>query len=165
MATITQDDKYFFPSNPESTGVSQAFTDLVNFKKNIFSGISLAIIDERPKDLQEELVDIYKECSVDDWDSYGALPLKEAAFFEAKKFISDMPSWLPIPEVVPEPSGDIGFQWDFGKDKVLVASLSGENIVVYASILGAAERRRNGSDLFNDTIPNEIINGLVEIRD
>ncbi|NOQ80511.1 MAG: hypothetical protein GQ546_14065 [Gammaproteobacteria bacterium] len=163
MAELALNDEYF-PKSPVGTGTSRAFDELAEFTKNMFLASSFALIDERPKDLRDELVDMFKECSVDNWDSYGSLPLKERAFFEAEKFISAMPSWLPIPEIVPEPSGDIGFQWDFGRDKVLVASLSGDNIVIYAAILGSTERKRNGSDVFNDTIPNEIINRVGEIQ-
>ena len=84
MAELALNDEYF-PKSPVGTGTSQAFNELAKFTKNMFLDSSLALIYERPKDLRDELIDTYKECSVDNWDSYGSLPLKEGALFEAEK--------------------------------------------------------------------------------
>lgn len=165
MAKLALINDYYPQKDIIDNGVSQAYDDFVKLTTSLLHASSISLIDERSKNLEDELIDMYKECSEDNWDSYGSLPLKKSAFDEAKKFISSMPSWMPIPEVVPEPIGDIGFQWSFGYDKIITASLSGDNIVVYASILGSAEKKRNGSNLFNATIPNEIIDLVGEIRD
>ncbi len=54
----------------------------------------------------------YQECSEEGWDGYGARPVTQETYDEAVRFLGALPSWLPTPEIVPEPDGDIGFEWN-----------------------------------------------------
>lgn len=110
-----------------------------------------------------ELRETFSECSSENWDGYGALPLKEQAVLEAERFIAVMPIFMPDPEIAPEPSGDIGLQWSFGENRILAVSFEGRNIVTYAAILGSPERTKYGKEFFNDSIPQEVVLGVEEI--
>ena len=74
-----------------------------------------------------------------------------------------MPAFMSDLEVVPEPGGDIGFQWSFGENRILTVSFAGTNIITYAAILGSSERTKCGKEKFNDSIPQEISQGIEEI--
>ena len=78
--------------------------------------------------------------------------------------ISNMPMLMPIPELVPEPSGDIGFQWSFGEDRVVTVSFEGTNTATYACILGSSKRTKYGKEIFNDRIPQQVVQGVQAIR-
>ena len=111
-----------------------------------------------------ELDEIYRECSKEDWDGYGALPVSREAYHEAIRFLK---AWcrlaLPVPELGPEPEGDIGFEWNFGKNKVFAISVHGINSITYAGLLGAGNKTR-GSEAFDGAIPQEIINKILRIH-
>lgn len=113
--------------------------------------------------LIQELHEVFNECSIEDWDGYGALPIQEQAVLEAERFIAVMPAFMPDPEIVPEPSGDIGFEWSFGENRILAVSFAGRNTIAYAAILGSSERTKCGTEKFNNSIPQEIFRGIEEI--
>ena len=118
---------------------------------------------ERGAQLIQELREIFSECSIENWDGYGALPIQEQAVLEAERFIAVMPAFMSDLEIVPEPGGDIGFQWSFGENRILTVSFAGTNIITYAAILGSSERTKCGKEKFNDSIPQEISQGIEEI--
>lgn len=108
------------------------------------------------------LESIYNECAMPDWDGYGAAPLSAAAYEEAIRFVDAMPSWLPVPDIGPEPSGDIGFEWNNGKDRIFAASVDGTNTITYAGILGK-DNDTSGTEVFHDAIPLTIIQSIERI--
>jgi hypothetical protein len=109
-----------------------------------------------------ELQNIFLECSKVNWDQYGANPISMDALSEAYWFVSSLPSWLPNPEVIPEPSGEIGLEWSFGKDKIFVITIKGNNSIAYAGLLGAGNRIR-GIESYSEAIPQSIIESIRRI--
>lgn len=118
---------------------------------------------ERRAQLIQDLRETFGECSIEDWDGYGALPIQEQAVLEAERFIGVMPAFMPDPEIAPEPSGDIGLQWSFGENRILTVSFEGRDIITYAAILGSSERTKCGKEKFNNSIPQVILKGIEEI--
>ena len=96
--------------------------------------------------LIQELHEVFNECSIENWDGYGALPIQEKAVLEAERFIAVMPAFMPDPEIAPEPSGDIGLQCSFGENRILTVSFEGRDIITYAAILGSSERTKCGKE-------------------
>ncbi len=109
-----------------------------------------------------QITQIYEECREENWDGYGSLAISPAVFFEAIRFIFALPQGLPSPEIVPEPAGDIGFEWNFGKNRVFVASVSGTNYITYAGLFGIGVKT-HGSEVFNDSIPKILIEHISRI--
>ena len=85
------------------------------------------------------MIHAYEECCEENWDGYGALAVSPVVLFEAIRFICALPQRLPTPEVVPEPTGDIGFEWNYGKNRTFVASVSGTKLINYAGLFRASE--------------------------
>ena len=164
MTVLALDNRLSSGNRSYSTGSNKVSEELVKLIKKISQGSSPSVTWERSDNLVRELFEIYDDCSSVNWDGYNSRPLTKKSLSEAETFIRAMPIWLPTPEIVPEPDGDIGFQWSFGKDRILTVSLSGKNIVTYAAILGSAERKKYGTEPFNNTIPEEIIKGIGQIR-
>lgn len=102
-------------------------------------------------DMRDSLLEIYKGCSRMDWDGYGAHAITEDAYEEAKKIIDSLPSSIPAPEIVAEPTGDIGFEWSRGKGQIFVISVSGRHQITYAGIF--AGNKVHGSEYFEETLP------------
>ena len=124
---------------------------------------SRSVTFEGRAQLIQDLRETIGECSIEDWDGYGALPIQEQAVLEAERFITFMPAFMPDPEIAPEPSGDIGLQWSFGENRILTVSFEGRDIITYAAILGSSERTKCGKEKFNNSIPQVILKGIEEI--
>ena len=108
------------------------------------------------------LDEVYSEYSHGNWDGYGAKAISSFTYEEAKRFIDALPHWVQLPEIVPEPTGDIGFEWSNGKDYIFVVSVDGNNKITYAGLFGKVDREY-GTKLFNDAIPKEIIESIKRV--
>lgn len=108
------------------------------------------------------LNEVFEECSEEGWDGYEAPPITEEAYFEAKRLIESLPvTSFPMPEVIPEPSGEIGLEWYRGKRLVFTASVSGRNEIVYAGLFGA--NRAHGTEYFGYSLPSVILENLKRL--
>lgn len=154
----------FYPPSP---GVSDASRKLRELRKQTALQFRATETWKNSRgDLQvalRELGEIYRECAKEDWDGYGALPVSWEAYYEATRFLRAWPLSLPVPELGPEPEGDIGFEWNFGKNKVLAVSVHGTNFITYAGLLGAGNKT-HGTEAFDGAIPQEIINKILRIH-
>lgn len=104
------------------------------------------------------LREVYRECSQVSWDGYGASAVTEDAYEEARKLINLLPSSIKMPEIVAEPTGELGFEWRIGKGRVFVVSVGGKHRITYAGVFGG--NKIHGSEYFEDTLPQIIIEHL-----
>lgn len=115
-------------------------------------------LSKRPGDVINALNETYIEYSQDDWDGYGAKAITADAYEEAKKIVGLLPSWIRKPEIVPEPTGEIAFEWWKGVGQVFVMSVGGKHRITYASLLGG--NRAHGIEYFDESLPSIIITHL-----
>lgn len=101
---------------------------------------------------------VYKECSQADWDGYGAAPITADAYDEVQKIIKLLPSSIRMPEIVAEPTGEIGLEWRRGRGQVFVMSVSGRHRINYAGLFSG--NKVHGSEYFDETLPVMIIGHL-----
>src|SRR5438552_16496412 len=111
-----------------------------------------------------ELLATYHECSYENWDGEGALPISTRALQKAVRFLTALPLTIQTPEVIPEPMGSIGFEWRGEKNVVLVASVHGTQKITYAGVFGPGVTV-HGSEDFDDSIPGAIVSSLQRLRD
>ena len=107
-------------------------------------------------DAMAELEEVYRECSVNDWDGYGGLAVTAGAYQEAKVLLNALPRTLPIPEIAAEPDGSIALEWDRGANQIFALSVNGKGVIVYAGLLGRGIKA-HGTEVFNDSLPQTII--------
>jgi len=108
------------------------------------------------------LGEIYKECSSPNWDGYDAQPISNAAYFEAMKLISLLPEEYDNPEIIPEPTGEIAFEWYRGKRFVFVISVGGHSLISYAGLFGSSSKI-HGSEYLGDTFPSTIAYNISKL--
>ena len=84
----------------------------------------------------EELWTIARNCSVDDWDGYSAKAISKAAIINAANFYLSELRDMPLPEISPEPDGELALEW-FGKDRSSFSISFGESDnLSYACLAG-----------------------------
>jgi hypothetical protein len=63
-----------------------------------------------------------------------------------------------MPEIIAEPSGEIGLEWRRGKGNIFVISVRGKHLITYAGIFGG--NTTHGTEYFGQSIPSTIITYL-----
>ncbi len=66
-----------------------------------------------------------------------------------------------MPEVVPEPGGEIGLEWYRRKRLVFTVSVSGSNEIIYTGLFGT--NRIHGTEYFGDLLPSVILENLKRL--
>lgn len=114
--------------------------------------------------LQDEVLQtldkIFEECSEEGWDGYDALPITQEAYIEAERLIKSLPtpSFIPMPEITPEPNGEITLEWSKGNRQIFVATVSGRNEITYAGLFGV--NKTYGTEYFGDSLPSKLSENL-----
>lgn len=144
-----------FWTNPSSEGSDPKIIQNINNSISEFRNRESMTFGRPLDEIHMALFETYRACSMADWDGYGAYPVTTDAYEEAMKIIQLLPSEIKMPEIIPEPNGEIGFEWREGKGHVLVISVSGKHRITYASIFG--DDKIHGSVYFGEALPYGII--------
>ncbi|MEC4685094.1 MAG: hypothetical protein VST71_05105 [Nitrospirota bacterium] len=145
-------------------GFSDEFSNLKKYCENGIRELRKAETIGRPlEEALQSLEEVFQECSEEGWDGYDALPISEEAYLEARRLLESLPltSFIPMPEIIPEPTGEIGLEWSKGPDMVFVISVRGKNEIVYAGLFG--KNKTHGIEYFSESLPAVIIENLKRL--
>ncbi|VAX29660.1 hypothetical protein MNBD_NITROSPIRAE03-84 [hydrothermal vent metagenome] len=145
-------------------GFSEEFSKLKKQYDNVIREFRSTETIGRPlKEALQSLKEVFQECSEEGWDGYDALPISEEAYLETRRLLESLPltSFIPMPEIIPEPTGDIGLEWSKGPDMVFVISVRGKNEIVYAGLFG--RNKTHGIEYFSESLPPVIIENLKRL--
>lgn len=104
----------------------------------------------------DSLAEVYAEASEPGWAGENSDPVHPLAFDMAQRFLNALPGDMPAPEVNADPDGEIAFDWDLGRDRLLAVSigLSGRLSFIYRN---RSVRMRDTLFFRDDQIPNELV--------
>ena len=108
--------------------------------------------------LRDELDEILQDCSSRGWDGYDAEPVSVESAAVAQEFLDLLPDNSQVPNLVPEPNGEIALEWRTGDQKYFSVSMSG-NCLVYTGIFGGF-CKKYGEERFFGKIPASILHVL-----
>lgn len=93
---------------------------------------------------QEALNEVYQEAIKPGWAGLGSNAVHPLTLDMARRFLNALPPGMDAPEVNADPDGEISFDWDKGRDRLLAVSISlaGRLSFIY----------RNGSVRLRDTL-------------
>ena len=109
-----------------------------------------------------DLSEMYKNCSMANWDGEGAEAISEPAYLEAARFIRLLPVAFPMPELTPEPNGQIGFEWHLRRDYMFVVAVGGNQLLTFAGLFGP-DSSVHGTEPFSDSLPESIVGHLQRL--
>ena len=107
------------------------------------------------------IADLAEEYSEDGWDGYDAKAIKRETLARAEAFLISLPFAIPLPEVIPEPNGEIAFEWRKKVASLFVVSIADTGRLIYAGRFGMA--KGNGVDYFSGGIPTEILSAIRRV--
>lgn len=102
------------------------------------------------------------EASLPDWGADGDQPMSARAYVQARGFLLALLPWGPQPIVSTEPNGEPAFDWNFGPNRWLVASISDDGRMSFASRRGSDRLR--GTTYFAGTLPSRLVSILAELQ-
>jgi len=111
--------------------------------------------------LLANLDELYERCSQPGWGGYDAMPITENTYNEARELITLLPTLCPPPDVAPDPSGHVSFEWYRSPRKVLVVSVNGTKVMTYAGLFGSA--KISGAEPYDKSLPKSIIDSLAQL--
>ncbi|HLG20230.1 MAG TPA: hypothetical protein VI895_10515 [Bdellovibrionota bacterium] len=128
-----------YASNP-SNAVSQA-ASLIN-QEILVIGNSILFPMSRMEYQRavNELDEIFEDCSEPGWDGYNALSIDTVSMGLARRFLERLPSHVRMPEVAPDPNGQITLEWRNDASDILVINFSPKHDLVYAAVLGSSSK-------------------------
>jgi len=145
----------------ENSRFNQHFEDIYDEQKVSISIYHKILLEKKLK----ELNGIYRECSSPNWDGYNANPISIDTLNQAKgiiRLLSYDYLYLSVPEIVPEPDGDIAFEWEDNDDETFVFSVNENRTINYAGIFGP--NTIHGQERFVDTLPPAIVYNLNRLN-
>lgn len=107
-----------------------------------------------------EIASLMEQCMVDDWDGQGASAIPASAFREALLLLCLLPSSVPPPSVLPEPSGSVAFEWHRAPGRTFIVSVSGMKAIEYAALFGPGDEG-HGRTNFEQSIPERLLLDLM----
>lgn len=111
---------------------------------------------QRIQESRLALSNAVRECSVPDWDGYGAAPANPMSAAWAEKVVTAFPRSLGIPHFSFDPDGEALLEWIVAKDQVLSVSVGADGEIRYAARISGF--KRTGIGVFADALPT----GLAE---
>lgn len=105
------------------------------------------------------IYDLYERCGTPNWDGDGAAAISSDAVDEAEQLIYLIPSSIPIPEFVPEPTGGIALEWYQGRDRLYLLSVSGAKSIEFAALMGRGNEF-HGRVNFEGSLPVIVLDHL-----
>ena len=93
-------------------------------------------------------------------DSQVCVPVDTNTAHQALRFAQLLPWSLPMPEVAPEPDGEISFDWLGPSGKMFSVSVNKAGRAAYAGRFGE-KSQCHGTEQLTDVCPKEIIRGIA----
>jgi hypothetical protein len=107
-----------------------------------------------------QLLDVYQECSAPDWDGAGALPVSAQSLGAAGSFLQALPSSSPMPEVSADAQGEIHLEWYGSPRRVFTVSF-GSNALHFAGRFGAGTVR--GREAVGSSVPETVMMNIRRV--
>ena len=104
---------------------------------------------------------IYERCQKDNWDGDGATAIPLAAYMQALRLISQLPTDLPLPSAHPDSDGYIEFEW-YRAGKTLSILIGARPLLFWAGYY-SDDKRRSGREPFEGVFPADLVSEVKKI--
>lgn len=109
-------------------------------------------LSNRP--LLEDLRELLDECSLPNWDGYGARPLHPDAVNVGSQLIRALPVGTAKPTISADPDGQVSIEWYSSPSRSVSISIAADGVLHYSALMGTASQY--GSEVFLGALPKPI---------
>jgi hypothetical protein len=162
---------YTYPENAEFSAASSTYYTLTENKADETLNFRIWHSNEgiflrpncfkRTVPVRHELDELFQECSIKNWDGYGAKSVDRSLRKITEQFIDLLPEGVTDPEVGVDPDGEISLDWYFSEKRMFSISIGKKGRLSYAGLSG--KKKVDGVDYFDKGIPPSILFHLRNI--
>jgi hypothetical protein len=109
-----------------------------------------------------QIDELERDCGLPNWGGENENAISRVTASEAKAFLAELPTSYQSPEVLPEPSGALAFEWRTGAFRSVIVSFVGNHRVEYSALSGRSNASF-GYCAFHGIIPLEIVRLIREV--
>lgn len=149
IASITLDSPILYTRT--ARGASEA-ADLV---AKVLLELRKHYAEPRRQILEPEIMALLESDAADE----ESIAVDEKTARQALNFATLLPRSLPIPEVAPDPDGEISLDWIGKTGKMFSVSISADGRISYAGRFGD-KSKTHGIEQLSETLPREILLGI-----
>lgn len=145
---------------PESKQIEEKYTKYIKELKETESVGRYSYVEQ----ILNELYEVFLDCRQDNWDGYGANAISIDTYIKARDIIPMLNSAfldVPMPEITPEPDGNIAFEWFDEYGRTFVFSIDDNQTLTYAGIFG--QSKTHGYERLTDFLPGTLIYNLKRL--
>jgi len=163
MTTLcAKPDNKNFLAFPINRGVSEDSIALQKQATDILEDFAQSVtIGEYYRETRQSLAKSTEECSVENWDGYGAKAIDSSSYVNAIYFSQLLPVNIPIPEIYVDPDGEVTFEWYTGPRQVFSVTMGSNNELIYAGLFGA--NKTHGTECLDDELHETILNNIHRV--
>ena len=133
------------PALSHGTAISPVASELFGMLSRAFAADSSVVV-EGPENVMERLLDAIAKGAED------GIPVTPEAYERAFCVLSSIPPRFSKPEIVIEPDGEIGLDWDRGRRRLLSVSVGDSPMLGYAAMIGP--ETAHGRVVFSGALPS-----------
>lgn len=101
--------------------------------------------------LQNELLELFRGHSTDNWDGYGAKAITQEALAAALSFALMLPTAIPPPVLSMDPDGRVVFEWYRRPRRVFSVAIEKDKQLTYSGLFDS--RQASGTEYFENDLP------------
>ncbi len=109
--------------------------------------------------LRYDLMTTYQDCCEQGWNGYDAAPITRQTILAGETLLELLPDYMIPPEVTPEPTGKISFEWHNASGATFVIAVDSDSIA-FAELIGS--KKRYGEAKFLSTLPDDMKKPLLD---
>lgn len=109
----------------------------------------------------QDLVTIFQQCRVSDWDGYGAVPVSYETFKLAQSVIESLPLGMPMPSIGAEPDGQITLEWYKSPSRLVSVSVDQHVTLHFAALIDGGTQ--HGTSVFIREFPKSLRNLIWQV--
>jgi hypothetical protein len=144
-----------------SEGVSEAAEDFSRKPTRVAFADNSVTIGHRYSHLFQQIIEARATADHDDWDGDGAIAVSTSAVDAAIVLSTAFPQSLAVPTVLPEPTGEITFEWY--KDSTHVAVVAVDGQFVRWSAIAGFDAPRSGAEPYLKLLPSSALDVVREV--
>jgi len=92
--------------------------------------------NQRIAEPAQAIYDVLSKCNKENWNGEGEEPISKETARRAELLLLTLPSYLPVPDIFPDPTGAISFEWYRRPKHRFVVSIYGSGTIEFAGLLG-----------------------------
>lgn len=136
---------------------------LPELKSMVGHSVEIVVRDSQPvpgfdadrSALLQTVDEMCQRCSQPGWDHADAESISPQTRTIARRLLELLPSDVPLPVVVPEPDGQINFEWYRAPRRLLTTSISNTGTLYWAALIDSEDPR--GSCQFSEQFPPTLL--------